>query len=66
MKVSTAPVYARVACEGKQRFSSAVLAHQVARQGNRRADRSYRAYRCVYCHGWHLGGGVFKTSAKGK
>ena len=43
-------------CTGKQRFTSPVLARQVAREGNRRNDRNYSAYRCLNCKGWHMGG----------
>lgn len=48
-------------CEGKERFTSAHLAHRIAarRNKNRAAkdDRFERqsVYRCGYCGHWHLG-----------
>lgn len=44
-----------VRCSGKFQFATAQLAQRVAREGNRRADRNYSAYRCGNCSFWHTG-----------
>lgn len=46
------------ACEGKARFESAVLAHEVLRRRNRQRNKEKgSAYHCKLCGGWHLGRG---------
>lgn len=42
-------------CHGKQRFSSP---DDVAKALRRFGQRKYRPYRCPYCDGYHLGGGI--------
>lgn len=46
---------AQAQCEGKHRFTDAGLAKKVARQSSRRRDSKASAYRCLVCHGWHVG-----------
>lgn len=49
-------------CVGKERFVSAVLAHQVASRSaasKKRRDRlkgRLKVYLCCDCGGWHIGG----------
>jgi hypothetical protein len=43
------------ACEGKERFATAQLAHRIARR--RQARKPGVMYRCKYCGGWHIGRG---------
>lgn len=49
-------------CTGKERFESAILAHQVvnrARASKRRRDKlcgAMKAYHCADCGGYHIGG----------
>lgn len=42
-------------CEGKEAFTSAVLAKQVAKNMGRRGRVGANAYHCPYCHEWHVG-----------
>lgn len=42
-------------CHGKQRFASV---DDVAKALRRFGQKKYRPYRCPYCDGYHLGGGV--------
>jgi len=42
------------ACEGKVRFASAKVAHQVAKRRATR-DRDGQAYHCEFCGGYHIG-----------
>lgn len=39
-------------CDGKERFESAALAHQIA---GRRKDRRWDIYRCQFCGFYHAG-----------
>jgi hypothetical protein len=41
-------------CSGKKAFTSARLAHQVARRRERSRGPS-SVYRCVYCGNYHMG-----------
>lgn len=44
-------------CEGKERFESMEIAHQVARRRRRGSKRDVPggAYRCRFCKGYHIG-----------
>lgn len=40
------------ACDGKERFESAALAHRIS---GRRKDRRWNIYRCRFCGFYHAG-----------
>ena len=42
-------------CRGKQRFDDPQMAAKIAKKQNSNGRR-VRAYKCQYCHGWHIGG----------
>lgn len=44
-------------CEGKYAFASRGLAERVQnrRRGHIRATRGQAAYKCRFCHSWHIG-----------
>jgi len=47
-------------CTGKLQYSSPVLAHKRlrAQQKGRQRGKAMHAYRCSYCHFWHVGNGT--------
>ena len=44
-------------CEGKAKFESAALAHEVLTRKQRKArhGRRMKTYRCKVCGSWHIG-----------
>lgn len=47
-------------CEGKQRFASV---DDIAK-ALRRTGHKYNPYRCPYCQGWHVGGGISRGTRR--
>lgn len=45
---------ARSSCEAKERFGTWAMAQKVGRK-RRRAEKNCSTYRCIFCHGYHLG-----------
>lgn len=45
----------RVGCSGKRRYASEAQAWKAIRKTVARPGPRFRAYRCIYCHQWHIG-----------